>query len=86
MGKTVLAVDDDLCVLALLREVLGLGSYRVATACAHDQANKQNRAAHPDLRILDLVLGEPAGGWAILEYAADARLASGWRAWVPGSA
>lgn len=57
----VLIVDDEPQILRVMRTVLPLRGYDVATAANGDEALDQVRKLHPDIVILDLVMQDMSG-------------------------
>ena len=73
--STILAVDDDPDVLALLEVTLKRGGHEVALAANGDEALEQLRARHLDLVLLDVMM-PGRDGWSVLdEIKADRSLA-----------
>ena len=64
--KTVLLVEDDPAIRALLSLVLETRDYRVVTAADGQQALSQIHAERPDVILLDLMLPN-VDGWAVLD-------------------
>jgi DNA-binding response OmpR family regulator len=61
MNATILIIDDDRKLNALLEKLLGQFGYRVRSATHPKQGLKKLRQASPDLVILDLMLPEIDG-------------------------
>ena len=59
--KTVLLVDDDKDVMALLEEIVRGEGFQVLTAEDGVEAQKKARALSPDIIVLDLMLPKAGG-------------------------
>jgi len=70
-SPTLLIVDDDPAVLALLAEQVEGQGYRVMTAEDGIEALKMVKSHHPDLVVLDLVLPGMEGSEVILQMRSD---------------
>ena len=70
-AKTLLVVEDEPDVRALVRELLERAGYRVVEAASGREALRALYAARPDLVVLDVVLPD-LDGWQTLERIRDA--------------
>jgi PAS domain S-box-containing protein len=70
-SPTLLVVDDDKAVLALLAEQIAEQGYHVITAENGIEALEKVRSQHPDMVILDLVLPGMEGTEVILQMRGD---------------
>src|SRR5579883_2081457 len=66
--KRVLAVDDHLAILGMLRTVIeGLPGFQLAgTATGGEEALERARACRPDVVVLDIALGGEDSGLALI--------------------
>jgi CheY-like chemotaxis protein len=67
MAPHILAVDDDLDILAVLHDALGAEGYRVTSATTPQTALDALTGERPDLLLLDLWMGDRDAGWRLLE-------------------
>jgi DNA-binding response OmpR family regulator len=59
--KKILVVDDDLAILEILEEVLSYYGYHVSTLANADKVFERISEYHPDLILLDVMLGPMDG-------------------------
>jgi DNA-binding response OmpR family regulator len=72
---TVLVIDDDQLVVAILEHKLAARGYRVVTAPDGASGVMRARAEAPDLIVLDMMMPVLSGREVLLELRADAALA-----------
>ena len=65
---TVVLVEDDRVLRDVLAEVLGDEGYRVLPVAEWRQAYATVRAEHPDVVLLDLMMGGQDTGWQVLDH------------------
>ena len=68
MPATVLVIDDDPDLRALLQDVLDLEGYTVITVATAPAGLAQAQAHHPDLILLDYQLPYQDGPWFAAAY------------------
>jgi PAS domain S-box-containing protein len=73
--KTVLVVEDEPDIVALLRYQLEAHGYRVITAMMGDEALSKANAEHPDMITLDILLPDRDGFDVLRELKDDSRTA-----------
>lgn len=56
MNKKILAIDDDLAILDVLKMILELSGYEVVTLAKGDLVLETIENEHPDLILLDIML------------------------------
>ena len=61
MKQRILAIDDEVDVLAIVRGLLSTGGFAVDTAESGPEGLEKARANHPDLILLDLKMPEMNG-------------------------
>jgi DNA-binding response OmpR family regulator len=66
-GNTILIVDDDAEFVASLSRFLTAHDFKVLTACSGVEGVRLARALRPDLILIDVMLGEPAEGFCIIQ-------------------
>ncbi len=67
MAQRIVAIDDDLAILALLHDALGLEGYRVAGASTTEAGRIALHQEGASLIILDARLETPDAGWRLLD-------------------
>ena len=63
--KTIMIVDDQLEIRDLVEVTLGIGDYRIVKAADGDSAKKAAKETHPDLIILDVMMGGKMEGYDV---------------------
>lgn len=61
MGKRILAIDDNLAILDVLKEILSFEGYEVVTKSDGVEALDTVEKVHPDLILLDVMLNDIDG-------------------------
>ena len=61
MSKTILVIDDDNLINALVARLLGKEGYTVITACNGPAGIEQYETMKPDLVVLDIAMPEMSG-------------------------
>lgn len=72
-GKSVLLVDDDIDYLAAMRVQLESAGFRVTSAESVEEATETLEGLHPDLAIVDLMLENTDGGFALCHHIKKAK-------------
>ena len=67
MTALIAAINDDQHILDLIDAILTEAGYRVLPIKEGDKAYKIVQREQPDLILLDIRLGNPEGGWLVLE-------------------
>ncbi|MBI5622265.1 MAG: response regulator [Elusimicrobia bacterium] len=62
MSKKILIVDDDADFAAAMKLVLESNSYSVESASSPDEGLRKLKEVHPDLILLDIMMGKGADG------------------------
>ena len=69
-GQTILIVDDEQSILGIAREALAASGYRVVTASNGVQAARVFREKRPAVTLLDLMMADSGGPWALQQIRA----------------
>src|SRR3954454_10331010 len=63
----ILAINNDLAVLALFRDLLGEAGYQVSTQTYVDRDLAQIKSLKPDLIVLDCMWANEDASWSLLQ-------------------